>query len=116
LVVKDSTFQKDEIFKVFSKEDVLNTFARTMNPATSKAGNVPEDFNVAGQKTTLWYENKANSRKNIVEIEIRNDSDIHYRQVRFNMYSRDALNILLNNLKQVSKGKHDKEIAYFGNF
>jgi hypothetical protein len=115
LVVKDSTFQKDEKFKIFSKEDVLKTFAKTMNPATSKAGNVPEDFNVAGQKTTLWYENKPNSQKNIVEIEIRNDSDIHYRQVRFNMYSRDALNILLSNLKQSTQGKNDAKVVYFGN-
>ena len=51
----------------------------------------------------------AESQKNIVEIEIRNDSEIHYKQVRFNMYSKDALFLLTrefgNNFKQIKSKK-----------
>jgi hypothetical protein len=62
---------------------------------------VPEDYNVAAQKTLLQYKKDNGTFKNIVEIEIRNDSEHHYREVRFNMYSRDALLLLLNNSKNI---------------
>lgn len=95
LAIKDATYKKDEIFKVFSKEDVLDIFSEQLFPGVSKAGNVPEDYNVAAQKTLLCYLRANGKSKNIVEIEIRNDSEVHYRQVRFNMYSKDALTLLI---------------------
>lgn len=95
LAIKDTTYKKDGIFKVFAKEDVLDTFTERLFPEVSKAGNVPEDYNVAAQKTLLCYLKSNGKSKNIVEIEIRNDSNIHYRQVRFNMYSKDALTLLM---------------------
>jgi len=97
LVVKDTTYIKDELFKVFSKKDVLDILSKNLFPSTSIAGRVPEDYNVAGQKTLLCYKNTKGVSKNIVEIEIRNDSSTHFRQVRFNMYSKDTLFLLLNN-------------------
>jgi len=87
--------RSDHKFRVFSRPNVINAFASRMSPGISKAGKVPEDFNVDGQKTILTYEKLPGKNKNIVEIEIRNDSKQHYREVRFNMYSEDALNILL---------------------
>lgn len=95
LAIKDGTYKKDEIFKVFAKKDVLDVLSAKLHPSISSAGRVPEDYNVAAQKTLLCYE-KNGRQKNIVEIEIRNDSDTHYRQVRFNMYSQDTLFLLLN--------------------
>jgi hypothetical protein len=114
LAIKDTTYRKDDAFKVFTRKDVLEILSLELFPATSKAGNVPEDFNVPGQKTLLCYKTKAGTQKNIVEIEIRNDSDIHYRQVRFNMYSRDALTLLLDKLEKNSKQVPGKKLSYFG--
>jgi hypothetical protein len=95
LAIKDTTYIKDNMFKVFSKEDVLDVLTPILEPATSSAGRVAEDYNVDGQKTLLKYR-KNGKEKNIVEIEIRNDSNIHYKQVRFNMYSSDTLALLIN--------------------
>ncbi len=95
LAIKDTTYKKDELFKVFAKEDVLDIFSEQFFPEVSKAGNVPEDYNVAAQKTLLCYLRANGKSKNIIEIEIRNDSNVHYRQVRFNMYSKDALTLLI---------------------
>lgn len=114
LAIKDSTFRRDEVFKVFSRNEVLSILSSELFPKTSKAGNVPEDFNVPGQKTLLFYKTKAGTQKNIVEIEIRNDSNTHYRQVRFNMYSRDALSLLLNRLENKCKSVPGKKLSYFG--
>lgn len=114
LAIKDTTYRKDGAFKVFTRKDVLEILSSELFPATSKAGNVPEDFNVPGQKTLLCYKTKNGTQKNIIEIEIRNDSDTHYRQVRFNMYSRDTLTLLLNKLEKNSKALQDQKLLYFG--
>lgn len=104
LAVKDGN-----CFRVFSQSDVLAILSSNLFPANSRAGLVPVDYNVDGQKVLLRYI-KDSKEKNIVEIEIRNDSDTHYRQVRFNMYSKDVLYLLLNELRSTSeefcKGVH----------
>ena len=97
LVVKDTTFENDGLFKVFSRDESLDILTNHLAPSISKAGRVPEDYNVAGQKTILRYQYQ-NKPKNIIEVEIRNDSSKHYRQVRFNAYSKDTLYLLLTNL------------------
>lgn len=94
LAIEDSTYKKDGLFKVFTKEDVLDILSDRLFPDVSTAGRVPIDYNVAGQKTLLCYKKPNGVQKNIVEIEIRNDSDVHYREVRFNMYSKDTLYLL----------------------
>jgi hypothetical protein len=111
LAAKDSTYLQDGVFKTFERNEVLDIFSKNLTPATSQAGHVPEDFNVAGQKTLLRY--GANS-KNIVEIEIRNDSETHYRQVRFNMYSKDALTVLLQNLQNSVSFSPANGVTFFG--
>ena len=96
LAVKDTTYINDGLFKVFTKEDVLEVLTKKLAPAISSAGRVAIDYNVSGQKTLLRYRNSKGKPKNIIEIEIRNDSKIHYKQVRFNMYSKDTLFLLSN--------------------
>ena len=110
LAIKDSTYLSDGLFKVFTKKDVLNVLCDNLHPKMSKAGNVPEDYNVPGQKSLLCYQKNGKS-KNIIEIEIRNDEK-HYREVRFNMYSKDALFLLCNNF---NFKKFNNEILLFGN-
>jgi hypothetical protein len=114
LAVEDSTLRKDMLFKVFMREDVLDILARKLYPSVSKAGLTPSDYNVGGQKTLLRYVDGRNNDKNIVEIEIRNDSEQHYREVRFNMYSKDTLYLLLSELDQISTKKPCDGMILYG--
>jgi len=95
LAIKDTTYKNDNLFKIFAREDVLDILCKELFVDVSKAGNVPEDYNVDGQKTLLKYLKNGKS-KNIGEIEVRNDSEIKYKSMRFNMYSEDALRLLLS--------------------
>jgi hypothetical protein len=114
LAVKDSTYKRDDLFKVFKRDYVLDVLTNNLFPNTSRAGRVPEDYNIHGQKTLLCYTTNKNTPKNIVEIEIRNDSDVHYRQVRFNMYSRDTLYLLLNAQSKLSSNEIQPGVLFYG--
>ena len=83
--------REHENFLIFDKNDVLDIFENNLKSINSKAGYGIDDINIDGQKTILKY------RTNICELEIRNDSKIHYRQVRFNMKREKALNLLKKN-------------------
>jgi hypothetical protein len=109
LSVKDS---KDGFFKVFTREYVLTVLMEKLSPSISSAGRVPVDYNVAGQKTLLRYQKKSGTWKNIVEIEIRNDEK-HYRQVRFNMYSIDALFLLLNYSEKINSKNFGSKVKLY---
>lgn len=108
LAVKDGAF-----FRVFSRIDVLRVLTHELSPASSRAGHVPEDYNVDGQKVLLRY-SKGDKDKNIVEIEIRNDSAQHYREVRFNMYSKDFLAILLGDNADLESMKLRDGVILYG--
>ncbi len=108
LAVKDGPY-----FRVFSRSDVLRVLADEISPANSRAGHVPEDYNVDGQKVLLRY-TKGNKDKNIVEIEIRNDSEHHYREVRFNMYSKDFLVLLLGENAALKSMKLSDGLILYG--
>ena len=113
LAIMDSTYKKNNSFNFFSKEYVLETLCREVTPAISKAGNVPQDYNVSGQKTLLRYFKDDGKTKNIAEIEIRADSASKYRSVRFNMYSRDVLYLLIERSNNLPRKKIAKNaIAY----
>jgi hypothetical protein len=111
--IKDTTYQNDDLFKVFAREDVLDILCKELFVDVSKAGNVPEDYNVDGQKTLLRYF-KNGKPKNIGEIEVRNDSEIKYKSVRFNMYSRDALRLLLGKRNNFSSTQIGPNIIVYG--
>jgi len=114
LSIKDETMSRDNRFKVFSKKDVLDALSEKLVPEMSKAGNVVVDFNVAQQKTLLRYLRSDGNFKNVVEIEIRNDSPTHYRQVRFNMYSKDVLAILFGYLEGRKIDKKNDQTWIYG--
>lgn len=94
LTIKDIQIKDRNVFKIFTKDDVLNILTEKTFPQISKAGHVPEDLNIEGQKILLCYKKDNGIFKNIVEIEVRNESEDKYRLLRFNMYSKDALNLL----------------------
>ena len=94
---------------IFDKNDVLNMLIESTFVSTSKAGHVPEDFNVDGQKVLICYKQASGKSKIIMEIEVRNESKSKYRSIRFNMYSKDTLS-LLNNLNSIKL--NDNIIVY----
>jgi hypothetical protein len=113
LIIKDSTYKKDNSQNIFTKEYVLETLCSEITPAISKAGNAPQDYNVPGQKTLLRYMKDNGKTKNIAEIEVRTDSEEKYRYIRFNMYSRDVLYLLLGRNNNLSSKKiAENFIAY----
>lgn len=115
LAIKDDTFRGDGLYRIYEREEVLSILSSELFPGISNAGNVPEDYNVSGQKTLLRYKTSSGTEKNIVEIEIRNDSIQHFREVRFNMYSKDTLILLEKHLgKKSSKSLGNGVIAVGG--
>ena len=109
LTIKDNQNESDNIFMIFDKNDVLNILVKSTFASISKAGHVPEDFNVDGQKVLICYKQASGKSKNIIEIEVRNESESKYRSIRFNMYSKDTLS-LLNNLNSIKL--NDNIIVY----
>lgn len=108
LVIRDQAIAIQ--YLVFHRDDVLEALSTLSFPSYSKAGKVPIDYNVEGQKTLLCYQlNK--KPKNLVEIEVRNDSPTHYRQIRFNMYSKDTIHILT---KSIPEKKNFGKINIYG--
>jgi hypothetical protein len=93
LTIKDNRIKDRNVFKIFTRDDVLNILTEKTFPQLSKAGRVPEDLNIEGQKILLCYKKDNGIFKIIVEIEVRNESDDKYRLLKFNMYSKDALDL-----------------------
>ena len=113
LIIQDSNYKKDKCLHVFSKKTVLNTLCREIFGTISKAGKVAIDYNVSGQKVLFQYKKNDGKPKNIIEIEVRNDSVSKYRSIRFNMYSRDTLYLLLERNEHILKKQiYDNLIAY----
>jgi len=94
------------IFLVFEKKDVLDIFSNFFSVENSVAGNIPTDLNIDGQKVLFRY------KTNVVEIEIRNDSVKHFRQVRFNMIREKALELILEKTELLNK--INDNVIFFG--
>jgi hypothetical protein len=96
--------KKGSVFLVFEKEDVLKILSKNLLIENSVSGNRKTDLNIDGQKVIM------KTTVNIIEIEIRNDSDKHYRQVRFNMNKVKALQLLEENC--IQKSNIGKQIIF----
>ena len=71
------TVKHDDLFHVFYYQDVIKAMSENFEVCNSRvisAGQIPE------QKVLFRYEGK-----NLGELEMRNDSHAHYREIRFNM-------------------------------
>lgn len=85
------SIKDNEFFLVFDKEEAVQVLSSSLNADLSKqTTGRPDDITLAGQKVLL------KSKKNVIEIEVRNDSDKHYRQIRFNMIRQITIDILKN--------------------
>lgn len=97
------TVKQDGKYHIFLNEDVINCFGENFAVHNSKA-KTSKQFD--DQKVIFKYQNN-----NVAELEMRNDSEVHYREVRFNMYKPRALKMLLEKITE-SKTYNDKVIVY----
>jgi hypothetical protein len=84
------TVKQDGLFHVFRNKDVVQVFGECLEVCNSKAlyvGQTPE------QKVLFRY-----NGKNLGELEMRNDSPRHYRQVRFNMIKPKVVELLFTKI------------------
>jgi len=84
------TVKQDNKFHVFLNKDVIRVFDECLEICNSKAisvGQVPE------QKVLLRYKGKS-----LGEVEMRNDSPVHYREIRFNMIKPRAMELLFSKI------------------
>ena len=93
------TVKHEYQYHVFLNKDVIELLSRKLTVENSKArqkGQVDE------QKVLLKYNNI-----NIGEVEMRNDSKIHYREIRFNMYKPRVMNMLFEGMGKPNQWRKD---------
>jgi len=98
-------------FHVFWGKEVAHVMAEYLEVCNSikrQQGQFPE------QKVLLRY-----NGLNLGEIEMRNDSYIHYREIRFNMIKPKAMKLLLDKIRNTVNYKpnviiHGEAIKHFG--
>ena len=86
------TILHEGMFHVFVNTDVVQAMGERFEVVNSRARNVGE---MDDQKVIFRYDGQ-----NVGELEMRNDSKVHYQQVRFNMRIEPAVSLLLNNIPQ----------------
>lgn len=89
------TVKHEGQYHVFLNKDIIDLLSQKLKVENSKArqkGQVDE------QKVLLKYNNI-----NIGEIEMRNDSKIHYKEIRFNMYKQRVMEILFKEMGKPTK-------------
>jgi len=103
--VKYLTFYHENRFHVFSVDEVARRMAAAVVVTNSKA-RPGRSGETDDQKVLLKYEGT-----NLGEVEIRNDSNAHYREIKFNWQRKRAIKFLFDN---IYKQEHFNEniIAY----
>lgn len=84
------TVKHEGLFHVFLNQDVIQVFSDNLEVCNSRAittSQTPE------QKVLFRY-----NGLNLGELEMRNDSEVHYREVRFNMIKPKAMDLLFTKI------------------
>lgn len=89
------TVKQGPIYHVFYNTDVITAFADSVEVSNSIARSANQ---VSEQKVIFKY-----GGTNLAELEMRNDSPIHYRQVRFNMIKPRMMKLLFSSIPFVKK-------------
>ena len=98
------TVYDDNKFHVFWGKEVVNIMTDNLEVSNSQArqsGQFPE------QKVILKYKGV-----NLGEVEMRNDSQIHYREIRFNMIKPKAMKLLYD--KITLKQNYNDDVIMYG--
>jgi hypothetical protein len=91
-------------FHVFWGKEVEYVMADNLEVANSQARQVGQ---FAEQKVIFKFEGK-----NLAELEMRNDSSVHYREIRFNMIKPKAMRLLFS--KITSMWEYSEEVIVYG--
>ena len=98
------TVKHEWIFHVFYYKDVISVLSEYFTVENSQARSL---WQVSEQKVVLRYD-----WRNVWEIEMRNDSPKHYREIRFNMMKKRFMDLILD--KIINKRQYnDKVIVYW---
>ncbi|WP_298786991.1 hypothetical protein [uncultured Campylobacter sp.] len=81
---------------VFYYQDVIDVLAQNLNVENSRARMANQ---TDAQKVIFKHD------VSVGEIEVRNDSDIHYKEIKFRLNSKKILDILKNDIKDRDKPK-----------
>jgi hypothetical protein len=100
LTVKDG-----DKFHVFLNKDVIDVFGDSLEVCNSRAISV----NQKPEQKVLFRFNGIN----LGELEMRNDSAIHYRQVRFNMIKPKVMSLLFGRIPKTSQ--YSSMVYVYGN-
>ena len=103
--VKYLTVKDDNVFHVFLNNDVNDVFANYLIVENSKK---QSKVSFDAQKVIFKYKDL-----NLAELEMRNDSYLHYREIRFNMLKPRAMALLFEKIKLEQKYKEN--IFVYGN-
>jgi len=99
------TVKEESLFHIFDAEEVIKTINSSVVLANSKAG---QEGQMDDQKVIFKL---TDADITIGEIEMRNDSNVHYRQVKFLMDREKTLQLLKQKIDH-GKNKSDKIITY----
>ena len=93
------------VFHVFLNQDVIQVFSDNLEVCNSRArtaGQTPE------QKVLFRY-----NGLNLGELEMRNDSPVHYREVRFNMIKPKVMELLFSQIPMTNE--FNDQVLVYGN-
>lgn len=93
------------VFHVFLNNDVLDILSATLEVANSQARSAGQ---IAEQKVVFKYKGV-----NMMELEMRNDSKVHYREVRFLMSTPRAVALLVDKIPITAK--FNEKVVVHGN-
>ncbi|MBI3600815.1 MAG: hypothetical protein HY097_09280 [Nitrospinae bacterium] len=89
------TVKHQGLFHIFLNKDVLKIMSENLEVCNSRA---ISSWQTPEQKVLFRYEGK-----NLGELEMRNDSPVHYREIRFNMIKPRIMLLLFNKIPLVKK-------------
>ena len=97
------TTKHNGIFDVFLNKDVVDVLAENLEVTNSR---MISKGNVAEQKVLLRF-----NKLNLGELEMRNDSEVHYREIRFNMVKPKVMALLLEKIP-ITKTFNEKVMVH----
>lgn len=100
LTVKDG-----DKFHVFLNKDVIDVLGDNIEVCNSRAITIDQ---TPEQKVLFRY-----NGFNLGELEMRNESPIHYREVRFNMIKPKVMNLLFSKIRKA--GQYNPMVYVYGN-
>jgi len=103
--VKYLTIKSDDIFHVFLNSDINTVFAENLIVENSIKRSVAS---FDAQKVIFKYDGL-----NLAELEMRNDTPIHYREIRFNMIKPRAMKLFFEKIPR--QAKFSDRVHVYGN-